>query len=165
MAPSDVAERLDRPVIIIKSISTDALKPSIAIFDLFHSFTKNYFISLGVATALTIIIILFFYSMALVAFNLLKARSQHENNTAAFKRVIGKTEMRWKTDAGLGVLLFVVGIGISLFLAKTGDSEFDVLRFIPLVFEDYYGFSAWFGVAAGMLLLYSSVDNFVRICA
>ena len=73
--------------------------------------------------------------------------------------------MRWKTDAGLGVLLFVVGIGISLFLAKTGDSEFDVLRFIPLVFEDYYGFGAWFGVAAGMLLLYSSVDNFVRIYA
>ncbi|HIH23290.1 MAG: hypothetical protein A3D19_02650 [Deltaproteobacteria bacterium RIFCSPHIGHO2_02_FULL_38_15] len=165
MAPSDVVERWDRPVVVIKSISTDALKPTIVIFDLFHSFTKNYFISMGAATALTIIIILFLYSMALVAFNLMKARSQHENNTAAFKRVIGKTEMRWKTDAGLGVLLFVVGIGIALFLAKTGDSEFDILRFIPLVFEDYYGFGAWFGIAAGLLLLYSSADNFVRIYA
>ncbi len=163
--PEQLVPMLIRPEISIKTLNLSVLAPVALFFNLFLGIFGNYYLSIGLAFALTLILAIILFNAVIIAYHIIKARSAGEDTSHALKRAIGRTGMRWKTDAMLGTVLFVAGILTAFFYAPHTDSAFDVFKIMELITNAdlLSGFIAAFCIFAGVYLLFSAIENYIKI--
>ncbi len=163
--PEQLVPMLDRPELSIKILNLAVLAPVALIFDTVFGISGNYYIALGISFALTLILLVILFNLIIVAYHILKARSAGEDSSHALKRAIGRTGMRWKTDAMLGAVLFIGGLLTAFFYAPHTGGTFDVFKITELLTNSdlLFGFVAAFFIFAGVYLLFSAVENYIKI--
>lgn len=165
--PSQLVPMLDRPEVTVKTLNLAVLGPVAFLFNSFMGISGNYYLSIGLSFALTLILLILLFNAIVIVYHIIKARSAGEDTGHALKRAIGRTGMRWKTDSMLGAVLLIGGLLTAFFYAPHTDATFDVFKITELLTNAdlLSGFVAAFFIFAGVYLLFSAVENYLKITA
>jgi hypothetical protein len=167
--PERVAQSLYSPGISIDKVDLGALAPVDSLFGLMLISAGNFFIALGSALSITFILLLIIYNIVILLYSIARSRMSGGTTLAGVRQAFGRTELRWKTDAIIGLFLLGVGYYLSVFVATTEGTP--VSLFAVLDYFTNLAFSA--GAAAGLagasciflglILFYAAVENKMKV--
>ncbi|MFA6530885.1 MAG: hypothetical protein WCT31_04090, partial [Candidatus Micrarchaeia archaeon] len=161
--PDNVAAGIYQPEVKIKSVDLWFFGPTIAITNLLTGLVGNYYIALGAGIGITIVIVLAAYFAITVGYAFFKTRNNPANRNDVIKKAVGKQTVRWKSDGLSGAVFLIVGIAIAIMYSPKVSGTFDFFGTINLFTTNMESIGAVLGVAAGIVLLYTALDNKIRL--
>jgi len=123
----------------------------------------NYYLALGAAFGITIALLFLLYSVMVVVFTVINEKIAGKKTTSAFRKVFGRTEVRWKTDMGIGLLLVSAGVYISLFMAKNPSVAPPLMESVDFLLKNDMGIVGTGLFMIGLVTLYLAIENLVKI--
>jgi len=167
--PQNVANAFSSPILTINTLDLGVLGITESFFGFAHVLSGNFFIALGAAIALTLILILIIYNILVILFNVLKAKSAGENASVGLRRAVSGTELRWKSDGILGIVLLAAGYYISVFVVDqpsvplTLVGAVDYFTSLALSTDAAAGLAGVGAVFLGLILIYNAIENKLKI--
>jgi hypothetical protein len=168
-SPQDVVAGLSSPLLTVNTLDLGALAITEMFFNLAHVLSGNFFIALGAAVAFTIVIILILYNLLIIVFNVIKARGVGENASVGLRRSFSGTELRWKSDGILGIVLLAAGYYISVFVVDqpsvplTLVGAVDYFTGLALSTAAAAGLAGVGAIFLGVILIYNAIENKLKI--
>jgi len=167
--PEQVAAGFRSPGISISKMDLTMFVLPNALFTLIYGLTSNFFISLGAALSLTLIILLIAYNLATTGYAVAKAVMAGDNAMVGLRKAFGRTELRWKNDLLLAVFLLAAGYYLSAFMVPAGEvprsmfSAVDYFAGLALSVPAAAGLAGVSCIFLGVLLTYTAIENKVRV--
>jgi len=167
--PERVVQSLYSPRLIVNRVNLGALTSMDWLFGSVLSLSKNFFIALGASLAITIIMALVLYNLLVILFYIVKSRIGKGTALAGVRQALGKTELHWKTDAIVGLILFGAGYYISLFVATTEGTPISLFAALDYFANLAPSMGAAAGLAGssciflGVILFYTAIENGIKI--
>ncbi len=162
-SPDILMPSLTSPAVSVKSINLIWLQPTNMLFSAVYGLSRNYFFALGLAIGATIAAILLVYNVAILLFTLISEKTAGAGLSTAFRRAFGRTEIRWKSDLALSVIVLIAGYYLSGFVATQPDTGSTIVDSLDILLKNGVGMvSAWL-VLAGAILIYFALENIVKI--
>jgi hypothetical protein len=159
-APPEAAlASLRTPTITMKRIDLSALSYTERLFDILSGIVKNYYIALGMALGLTIIVLLLAYNLVLFVVALISERTL----APAFRKAFGKTSVTWKTDAVLAIIAMAAGAYVSIVVATQPATIPTLIQSFDFLIKNGTGMVGLAFVLIGVLLSYFAVENIIKI--
>lgn len=162
-APESVLPSLKVPTVNVRTINLSGLVPTNFIFLALNGAINNYYLALGGALGLTIAGLLVIYTIAILIFTMVGEKAAGGSFTAGFRKTFGRTEVRWKTDIILGMLLLIGGVYFSVFVAVQPSTIPPILESVEVLLKNDMGIVGLVLVMMGTLMVYLSAENLTKI--
>jgi len=166
--PDEVVPKLRSPALGIGRLDLGVFALTGAAFNSLYGAAGNFFISLGVSLSISLIVLLIAYNLLMVVYYVLRAKMAKENAMAGIRKAFGRTEVRWKTDALMAVLLLAGGYYITVFSVSGTGAPATLLGALDyftgsITTSTAVGLAGVGCVFLGLLLVYTSAENWVKI--
>jgi len=134
-------------------------------FFLFNSFLpiSNYYISLGLAIAIPLLLLALLVNVLLLAFNLLSAKLRKESKYKAIKNFVGVPNTEWKKDILFGAIIAAIGFGATFFAEHISEKNLVVFKVPEYIFGDYAGFIGIFCIIVGLGFIFFALLASVKL--
>ncbi len=162
-APDTVLATLTTPDLTVRRLNLVALGPTLAANDMIYGMTKNYYIAMGAALGLTIAMLFVIYNVVILILAVISERAAGFTLTAAFRKAFGRTDVRWKTDIVVAVVLLGAGFYVGTVMAAQPPSPPPLLQSVDFLLQNGMGAVAIAVVLLGVVMLYFAVENFVKL--
>lgn len=165
MPPEEMAGELRSPELTVKSINLSALAPIDTLFLAVHDITGNYYLSLGFSLSIILVVLMVIYSIAILAVSILRAKAAGQKTTTGIRRALGRTNVSWRLDIIIGIVLMMVAVFAAGFQAVEPAEPTSILDMDALSFM----LSEWWGSLGmicgffGLLMTYMAVENLSKI--
>jgi hypothetical protein len=161
--PDEVATMLTTPLVSVKTIDLFFLEPLNFLYTAFLDFTGNHYIALGLATGVFFSIIIFIYTSLLLIINIIQTELGGRKFSMAVKKAFGKTQVNWKVDITVSIILLVAGLVVSTSVAPEPLTRMGLLSLGGYMLTEPVALIAAILVFLGILMGYLAVENFVKI--
>ncbi len=168
-SPDEIIPLLVSPGLSQSKFDLFFLAPAEMIFNIIYIANGNFYIALGASIAIFLVLVLFSYSIFVILYHVMRARMKGENFMAGVRRALGKTEMRWKSDLILGILLLAAGWYISTSVAIEPTTPVQFYSAVDYFANLALGVAAASGLAGvgcvflGIILVYSAIENKIKV--
>jgi hypothetical protein len=168
-SPENVVAGLSSPLLSVYTLDLGLLGITEALFNFAHVISGNFFIALGAAIGLTLVIVLILYNIIVILFNVVKATSMGENASVGLRRAVSGTELRWKSDGILGIVLLAAGYYISVFVVDQPTIPLTLIGAVNYFTSLALSTAAAAGLAGvgavflGVILIYNAIENKLKI--
>lgn len=163
--PGDVLTKLTSPTIILKVINIEFLQPTLSLYAMLYSATKNFYISFAAAFAISVIVILLLFNILVILYKIIRAKMAKETVSQGMFMALRKTRIKWKSDIVASVVSFAVGFAAMSMFAKDVKTQLGLMETIDFMINEPAGFLAVAGIFFGIVFLYSTVENRIKIYA
>ncbi|MFH1393277.1 MAG: hypothetical protein ABII71_02930 [Candidatus Micrarchaeota archaeon] len=163
--PGSVANKYYVPKLTVKGLNLIALEPVNAVFMELYSTTRNYYLSLGIISSLLLVVLFIAYTIITLFVSMLRAKAAGEKAMVGVRKALGRTEIRWKTDLVIAIVLLAAGFGTALFMAPEAPAPESIIDLGPVEFM----LVNWWGLVGaacgfiGLLLTYTTIENLLKI--
>lgn len=167
--PDEVLASLSAPSLKVSGLDIGFLAATDSMFGIMYAIAGNFFFALGSAISLTLIMLLLLYNLASIVFNSAKAVLAKEKLLNGVRKAFTGTEMRWKSDLIIGILLLAAGSYISYFVMPATSAQTTLIGAVEYFTDLALSVTSAAGLAAagcvflGMLLVYTAVENMAKI--
>lgn len=165
--PEEVIPALSSPLLKVNRFDMTALAFTDALFNMLYMMMGNFFFALGVSAALSIVLIIILYNIVVIGFSVIKAKISGEKALTGVRRALGRTELRWKSDLILGLILLAAGYYISVFVVSQPAAPLTLLGalsyFTTLSMDTAAGLAGIACLFLGVLLVFSAIENHLKI--
>ncbi len=163
LPPDQVLGSLTTPDLTVRKLNLLVLGPTLAINDMVYGMTKNYYLAMGAALGLTIDILFVIYNLVILILAVISERAAGFTLTAAFRKAFGRTDVRWKTDIVVAVVLLVGGLYVGSAMAAQPASPPPLMQSVDFLLQNGMGAVAIAVILLGVVMLYFAVENFVKL--
>ncbi len=161
--PDEVLASLTTPDLTVRKLNIAALGPTLAINDIIYGMTKNYYLAMGAALGLTIDILFVIYNIVILILAVISERAAGFTLTAAFRKAFGRTDVRWKTDIVVAVILLAAGLYVSSAMAAQPPSPPPLMESVDFLLQNGMGAVGIAVILLGAVMLYFAIENFVKL--
>ncbi|NYZ76946.1 hypothetical protein H0O02_01370, partial [Candidatus Micrarchaeota archaeon] len=161
--PEEVANALMVPAVTLKTLDLSALGPTNSLFLALFSMTGNYYISLGLAIGITLAFLLLVYTIIVLAVNIASVTLAGRGIAYGVKKAFGKTRVRWQIDGVAAVLLLLLGIYVSAYLAPEPFGPLTLTNSLNILISEPMAFAGTALMLLGMLMAYFTLENLAKI--
>ena len=161
--PEEVLASLRAPDVTVKRLNLVALGPTTAIMDSVYGMTRNYYVAMGVALGFTIDIIFIIYNVVILLLAVISERAAGFTLTAAFRKAFGRTDVRWKTDIVVALVLLAAGFYVASVMAAQPASPPPLMESLDFLLQNGMGAVAIAVLLLGSVMIYFAVENFVKL--
>lgn len=162
-APETVIPTLKSPEMRVKRINLTPLAPTNMILFAVYGMTRNYYVSYGAALGITFGVLLFFYNVLVLAFTMLSEKAAGASFTTGFRKAFGRTDVRWKTDLLVAIVMLGAGFYISSTIAVQPVAAPTLLESVDFLLKNDMGVISIGLTLIGFLMFYFAVENFAKI--
>jgi|GEM_PF-6276126 len=134
-------------------------------FFVFNSFypISNYYIALGLAIAIPLLLLSLLVNLVLLAYNLLSVKIKKESNYKAIKSFVGVPNTEWKKDILFGAIITAIGFGATFFAEHITENKLVVFKVPDYIFGDYAGFIGIFCLIVGLGFIFFAVLASIKL--
>ncbi len=161
--PDEVAAMLKIPSVSLKTLDLSFLAPVDLLYAFFLSITGNHYVAVGIAVGVFVSVILFLYTLLLLAVNVVQAELGGRKFPVAVKKAFGKTHVRWKVEGTVAIALLIVGVAVSTVIAPEPLSRMGLLELGTYLISEPFAFAGAALVLIGVVMGYGAAENFVKI--
>lgn len=161
--PESVLPSLKVPTVTIRTINLSWLAPINMLLLTVHGILENYFLALGIALGLTLSVLLFAYNMVVLVFSMVREKAVGGTFTAGFRKAFGRTDVRWKGDIIVAVILLAVGFYLTTFVATQPAVLPPLLETVDVLLTDNWGTFGLGLALIGVVMGYMAVENLAKI--
>ncbi|HID72841.1 TPA: hypothetical protein EYP38_02765, partial [Candidatus Micrarchaeota archaeon] len=163
--PESVVNNYYVPKLSTRGFNLMALEPANAAFMELYRATKNYYISLGISLSITLIFLFVVYTLIVLLVAVLRAKAAGEKATVGIRKALGRTDIRWKTDLVIAIVMLLVGVGASVFMAPEAPTVESIIDLEPIEFMliNWWGLVGATGIFLGALFTYTTIENVFKI--
>jgi hypothetical protein len=161
--PEEVLASLRTPDISVKRLNLVLLGPTAAVMDAIYGMTKNYYVAMGAALGLTIDFLFVIYNIAILALAVVSERAAGFTLTAAFRKAFGRTDVRWKTDIVIALVLLAGGFYIASVMAPQPASPPPLIQSLDFLLQNGMGAVAIAVILLGSVMIYFAIENFTKL--
>jgi cell division septum initiation protein DivIVA len=162
-APESFLPSLKVPTVTIRTINLSWLAPINMLLLTVHGILENYFLALGIALGLTLSVLLFAYNMVILVFSMVREKAVGGTFTAGFRKAFGRTDVRWKGDIIVAVLLLALGFYLTTFVATQPSVFPPLLEIVDVLLADNWGTFGLGLALIGVVMAYMAVENLAKI--
>jgi hypothetical protein len=162
-APDNVIAGMRTPDIRVKHINLLPLAPTNFILLAFNGILKNYFLAFGAAVGVTLAVLLFIYNIIVLAFTMISERVAGASLTTGFRKAFGRTDVRWKADMVVAVVMLAAGYYMATVVATPPASIPPLLESLDFLMKNDMGVIAIGMTLIGVLMAYFALENFAKI--
>lgn len=162
-APESVIPALKGPDMRVKRVNLTPLAPTNMILVAFNGIFKNYFLAYGAAVGITLAVLLFIYNIVVLAFTMLSEKAAGASLTTGFRKAFGRTDVRWKTDMLVAVVMLGIGFYVSNTMVTQPISPPSLLESVDFLMKNDIGVIAIGFTLIGFLMGYFAIENFIKI--
>jgi hypothetical protein len=162
-APENVVAGMRTPDLRVKNINLIPLAPTNFVLNVLYGITKNYFISFGAALGVTLGALLFAYSLVILLFTMVSERVAGASVTTAFRKAFGRTDIRWKADMVVAVVMLGAGYYVATMVAVPPASVPPIMESLDFLMRNDMGVIAIGLTLIGTLMSYLAIENFIKI--
>lgn len=137
------------PSVKTRELNLSFLGISFFLFKTFLSIS-NYYIALGLAIAIPLLLLALLVNLLLLVFNLLSAKLKRESKYKAIKSFVGVPNTEWKKDILFGAIITAIGFGATFFAEHISETNLVVFKVPEYIFGDYAGFIGIFCIIVGL---------------
>ncbi len=161
--PEEIAGMLTTPAVAVKTLDLSFLEPVNILYGLFLDISGNHYIAIGLASGIFLSVIIFLYTALLLAFNVIQGELGGRKFSMAIKKAFGKTQVSWKVDITVSIILLVAGIALSTSVAPEPLVKMDLLKLFSYLITEPVALISSILVFLGILMGYLAAENFVKI--
>ncbi len=163
--PERVAGGYNSPKLTVKGMNLEVLAPLNMLFLMVLGATGNYYAAMGISLGITLVVLFIVYNLLIVFVFVLRAMASGGAPIVGVRKALGKTEIRWKTDVVVAVVLLGVGLYSAVFMAvspspPTSILDVDALNFMAL---EWWGLGGLTAIFLGVILSYTTIENLTKI--
>lgn len=164
LPPSEVINWYKTPTLKVKNVDASAVEPVNLLFLTLFSNTDNYYISLGIVIGVVLIVVNLVYTLVIILIGILRAKISGQTLITGIKKSLGRTDIRWKLDGLIAVILLIVGVyGANSTIQPNGIKSLLDMGAIDFMLTQWWGVTAVAGMAFGIHLCYTASENFIKI--
>jgi len=163
--PNQVLTQLISPTITLKVLNIEFLQLTLSLYGMLYSATKNFYISFASAFAITVIVILLLFNIIVILYKIIRAKMAKETASQGIFMALRKTRIKWKSDIVASVVSFIVGFAAMSMFAKDVKTQLNLTETIDFMISEPAGFLAVAGIFFGIVFLYSTIENRIKIYA
>jgi hypothetical protein len=167
--PQEIVPALSSPALAVNKLDMTFLGVTDFLFGMLYVISGNFFVALGSSIGLSLVIVFILYNTITIVLHGARAKVAGEGFLVGVRRALGRTEVRWKGDLVLGVLLLAAGYYISVFVVSEPAAPLTLLGAFSYFTSLALSMSAASGLAGvgliflSILLIYSSIENKLKI--
>ncbi|VVC04294.1 Uncharacterised protein [Candidatus Bilamarchaeum dharawalense] len=161
--PETTLAALKVPGVKTKKISLIILGPTNFVLLTLTDLLKNYYIAYGLALGFTLAALFFLYTILILVFTLVNEKAGGSTFLTGFRKAFGRTDIRWRTDMVVAVVLLGVGYYIASVMTAPPQMILGILESIDFLLRNDMGMISITLVFMGSVMSYLAVENFVKI--
>ncbi|MFH0885188.1 MAG: hypothetical protein V1861_05765 [Candidatus Micrarchaeota archaeon] len=161
--PETVIPALKSPDMRVKRVNLIPLAPTNMILVALNGIFKNYFVAYGAALGITLAVLLTIYNTIVLAFTMLSEKAAGASFTTGFRKAFGRTDVRWKTDMIVAVIMLAAGFYLATAVAVQPTIPPALLESLDFLMRNDMGVIAIGLTLLGFLMSYFAVENFAKI--
>ncbi len=161
--PETVVPMLRSPDLRVRRINLMPLAPTNMILVAMTGITKNYFISYGFALGVSLAMLLLLYNAIVLVFTMVSERAAGASFTTGFRKAFGRTDIRWKTDMVVAVVMLAAGYYMASSVATQPATPPPLVESLDFLMKNDMGVISIGLTLIGVLMAYFATENFAKI--
>ena len=161
--PESALASIRSPDLRVRKVNLIFLAPTNTLLIMLNRMLNNYYIAFGGALGITLAAVLFIYNLIILAMSMLKEKAGGASFITGFRKAFGRTDVRWKSDGVLAVVLLGAGYYVSSAMAVAPANPVPLLESIDFLIRNDMGVVGISLTLVGVLLAYFAVENITKI--
>lgn len=164
-SPTTFIPSLTSPAIEVRTVDMAALLPTMLLYDLSYSLSKNPLFALALSISVTFVVLVFLFNLFAILYHIATALSAGEKITTGVRRAVAKTRLQWKSDLVVSLILLVAGIVINFYLTTPPRNPLTFFEAIDYLFRltEYLPLIGSLAFSFGLFILYLAVENKIKV--
>ncbi len=164
MPPEILVPAMSSPAVTTKTLDLAFLAPTNSIFTALMSATGNYYLSLGLAFGITIVVLYFIFTVLVFIFTCVNEIKNKPTFISVFRKAFGRTDVMWKTDLIVGIVMLAVAYYLSSAFAIQPTGAPKLQSVIGILLQGNWASIVSSALAfMGVITLYFAFDNLVKL--
>jgi len=161
--PETVLPAIKKPDLTIKTVNLAWLAPTNALFTFLNGQTGNYYMAMGMALGITLAFLFLLYSLVVLLLTTIGQGLAGLSITAAFRKVFGRTIVRWKSDIILAMIAMAGAYYVCVFMAVQPATPPPLVESIDFLLKNGMGLVGISLSFIATLMAYFAIENFIKI--
>jgi hypothetical protein len=167
--PEAVTADLKSPAVGVNKLDIAFLGATEFFFVMMYEMSGNFFVALGSAFAISLIILIIIFNIISIGISAIKAKTRGDNPLIGIRSAFARTELSWRSDIGFGVVLLAGGMYLSYFVVEVAAAPITLLGAIEYFTILGVNVNAAIGLAAvgliflGSLSVFRALENLTKI--
>lgn len=161
--PETVLASLKTPDVKTRKTNLILLAPLNIMLLNFNLLLGNYYIAYGLSLGIILALLFFVYTIVVLILSIVSEKAGGASFLTGFRKAFGRTDIRWKTDIIVALLLLVSGYYIATVMTVAPSAPMDIVESIEFLLKNEMGMISITLMFMGTVMVYLAIENFIKI--
>ncbi|MFH1520154.1 MAG: hypothetical protein ABID61_00770 [Candidatus Micrarchaeota archaeon] len=161
--PESVLSSLQTPDVKTRKMNLILLAPLNIMLLSFNVVLGNYYIAYGLSLGIILALLFFVYTIIVLIFSIIGEKAGGASFLTGFRKAFGRTDIRWKTDIIVAIMLLVGGYYIATVMTVLPSIAMNIVESIDFLLKNEMGMISITLIFMGTVMVYLAIENFIKI--